>query len=278
MLSGPFTSAPARGHSQGLEERERRSEEVGTIPRLQTILNGSSVGMLGKEVTHYLVEAVEDGEALVDGEEAGNRWECQLQEEDVMEEVEVVLDEEREQGSSQKLEEKTVEEQGLERRGDTTRQVEVSSQHEENRRAYVRFISFILQGIHGFWAKAIMNHPQVSIIISAQDEEFLSYMIDFKVQVRRYPRSHCKLIFSIQDKPYFWNMAIVKEYYLDITGYRARCCTPVHWFWDFERGAPSRRLNTRSFKFLNWLSGHNCPESNRIAEIIGQDMWDDPLK
>ncbi|KAB0340244.1 hypothetical protein FD755_024771 [Muntiacus reevesi] len=129
-----------------------------------------------------------------------------------------------------------------------------------------------------YLAQDIRNHPQVSVIISAQDEDFLRYMIDFKVQVRSHPRSHCKLIFSFWDNPYFWNTMIVKEHYFDITGYRARRFTPVHWFWDFERGAPSHRLDTRSLNFRNWLSGHNCPESNRIAEIIGQDVWDDPLK
>ncbi|KAB0353991.1 hypothetical protein FD755_023315, partial [Muntiacus reevesi] len=120
----------------------------------------------------------------------------------------------------------------------------------------------------------ITNHPQVSVIISAQDEDFLSYVIHLK----SHPRSRCKLIFSFRDNPYFWNTMIVKEHYFDITGYRAGRSTPVHWFWDFERGAPSHRLDTRNLNFLNWLSGHNCPESNRIAEIIGQDVWDNPLK
>ena len=50
-------------------------------------------------------------------------------------------------------------------------------------------------------------------------------------------------------------------------GHRARCSTPVHWFWDFERGASSRSVDTRSLNFLSWLSGHNCSESNRIAEV-----------
>ncbi|OWK14788.1 hypothetical protein Celaphus_00000473, partial [Cervus elaphus hippelaphus] len=49
--------------------------------------------------------------------------------------------------------------------------------------------------------KQIMNHPQVSIIISAQDEDFPSYMIDLKVQVWSLPWSLCKLIFSFQDNP-----------------------------------------------------------------------------
>ncbi|KAB0354195.1 hypothetical protein FD755_023120 [Muntiacus reevesi] len=147
-MSGPVASAPARGHSQ----------EGGSVLGLRTFL--PPVGTPGEEVTVSVVEAVEDsggrGGVLVDGDEAGIGRECQLLAEDVMEEVEV------------ELEEKTVEEQGLERpRGPSERpapnalqaltalQLEVSSLHEENRRAYhhLAWRSAILQGIPGFWAK-----------------------------------------------------------------------------------------------------------------------------
>ena len=93
-----------------------------------------------------------------------------------------MVEEEQQQRSSQELEEKTVEEQGQERpRGPSERQVlevlqalaalqvELSSKHEKNRRAYVQFMhknhqrrkchlaprSAIIQGICGFWAKAV---------------------------------------------------------------------------------------------------------------------------
>ncbi|XP_020759294.2 testis-specific Y-encoded protein 1-like [Odocoileus virginianus] len=311
-MPGPFESATARGHGQGQEEQERRPEEGSSVPGLRTFLAGSPVGTPGEEVTLYVVEAVDDSGALVDGDEAGIWRECQLLVKDIMEEGEVVADEVWDRGSCQEMEEKTVE-QGLERsRGVSEQpaldmlqalcalQLKMSSQHEENCRAYVRFMymnhlrrkhhlawrSAIPKGIPGFWAKAIMNHPQVSIVISTQDEDFLSYMIDFKDsegglrwgQVRSHPRPRFKLIFTFWNNSNFCKMVIVKDYYLEITGYRVRRSTPVHWFWDFERGAHSHRLDTRSLTFLNWLSGHNCPESNRIADcfLIGQDVWDDP--
>nr|XP_019812134.1 PREDICTED: testis-specific Y-encoded protein 1-like [Bos indicus] len=284
--------------SLGQEERERQSKEGGSVLEPPTFLAVSPIATAGDNATHVSVEVAGDGGALVDRDVAGIRRVFQLLVEDIMEEVEVVADEEQKQWSSQELEEKTVEEQGQDRPGGPSEhqaldvlkalaalQVELSSECEQNHRAYhqrrkhhLAWGSAIIQGIPGFWAKTIMSHPQVSIMISDQDQDFLDYMIDLKVQVRSHLQSHCKLIFSFQDNPYFLNTMIIKEYYLDITGNRACHSTPVHWFWDFEWASPSHSLDTRSLNFLNWLSGHNGPELNTIADVISNDMWDNPLK
>ncbi|DAA33788.1 TPA: testis-specific protein-like, partial [Bos taurus] len=141
-----------------------------------------------------------DSETLVNGDGAGIGREFQLLAEDIMEEVEVVTDEEQEQWSSQELE-KTVEEQGQDRLGGPSEhqaldvlkafaalQVELSSECEQNRSAYhqrrkhhMAWRSAITQSIPGFWAKTIMSHPQVSVMISDQDQDFLGYMIDLKI-------------------------------------------------------------------------------------------------
>ena len=101
---------------------------------------------------------------------------------DIMEEMEVLADEEQQQGSSQKLEEKKLEEEGKETLGGLNEllaldvlqvlaalQVELSSEHEKNCRAYIWFMckshqgrkcdlawrSTIIQGIPGFWAEVV---------------------------------------------------------------------------------------------------------------------------
>ena len=63
------------------------------------------------------MEAEGDGGALVDRDMAGIRRVFQLLVEDIMEEVEVLADEEQQQGSSQDLEEKMLGDQGQERLG-----------------------------------------------------------------------------------------------------------------------------------------------------------------
>ena len=96
IMSGPFTSDPARGHSQGPEEGERQAEEGRSVARLWTFLAGSPgaqgavgtgpavamlcmartlqppVGTPGEEVTLNMMEEVEDSRARVDREEGGS--------------------------------------------------------------------------------------------------------------------------------------------------------------------------------------------------------------
>ena len=206
IMSRPFTSDPVWGHGQGQEEYERWSEECGSILEPQTFLVVSpgsqwdgapqpALVMLctaatlqppvvtpGEDATLFRVEAAGDGGALLDRDMAGIRRVFQLLVEDIMEEVEVLADEEQQQGSSQDLEEKMLGNQGQERLGGlnellaldalqalATLQVTLSSEHEKNCRAYVSFMcnshqrrkrdlaqrSAIIQGISGFWAKVV---------------------------------------------------------------------------------------------------------------------------
>ncbi|XP_032331266.1 testis-specific Y-encoded protein 1-like isoform X3 [Camelus ferus] len=234
--------------------------------------------------------------------------------EDIMEAVvEVVAEEQEEQESQEEEEEEEVQAKEREEkprkqgraepgRGPPTSlsplealgalQLEMSAVNAQANRAYLRLKRrvrrmqeprldrrrAIIQDIPGFWAKAIVSHPQLSALISDQDEDVLSYMITLEAQELGRPEYRCRLMFFFRSNPYFCNQVILKEYHLSFAGYRACSSTPVQWFWDYERGAPSRRQDAVSLNFLNWLSGHDCPGSDRIAEIIVEDLWPNPLR
>ncbi|XP_064134814.1 testis-specific Y-encoded protein 2-like [Loxodonta africana] len=136
----------------------------------------------------------------------------------------------------------------------------------------------IIQCVPGFWVQAIVNHPEISIMITQVEEDMLSYLINLEVQEFRGTKNHCKIMFFFGSNPYFGNEMIIKEYEVNITGYRASHSTAVQWLWDYERESRCRTQLGCRLHFFSWFSDHNSPGSNRIAEIICKDLWVDPLR
>ncbi|XP_071069517.1 testis-specific Y-encoded protein 2-like [Dasypus novemcinctus] len=116
--------------------------------------------------------------------------------------------------------------------------------HMDNRKA-------VIQGIPGFWVKAVENSQA---------------------------KKHCKITFFFRRNPYFQNEVIIKECDINITGYRASHSIPVQWFRDYGCQASRRRHHNDNLNFFNWFSDHNFAVYNRIAEIINEDLWPNPLQ
>ncbi|XP_064134828.1 testis-specific Y-encoded protein 8-like [Loxodonta africana] len=228
--------------------------------------------------------------------------------EDIIEEVEVVTvgdEEEQEQAEEQEQREQPQAEQAQSSPGPSSTQrslealealealqMEIGPMNAKANRAYFRLRrkllqsckphldrrSAIIQGIPGFWVKAIANHPQMSALISEKDEDMLSYLINLEVKNYIYPNNRSKITFSFRRNPYFWNEVIIKEYDITINGYVASYCTPIQWFWNCECEAHSRRRYDISVNFFNWFSLPDFSGCNRITEIIIEDLWINPLK
>ncbi|XP_006162783.1 testis-specific Y-encoded protein 3-like [Tupaia chinensis] len=147
----------------------------------------------------------------------------------------------------------------------------------QRRKSHLDRRSTLIQAIPGFWAQAFVNHPQLSSVISEQDEDMLSYMIKLEVEESRHPNHGCKIMFFFRLNPYFWNRVIIKEYLLSTTGYRASHSTPIQWYQDYMQEALTRRHHDSSINFFNWFSEHNFAESNWIVKIITEDLWRNPL-
>ncbi|XP_061035668.1 testis-specific Y-encoded protein 3-like, partial [Eubalaena glacialis] len=278
--------------------------EVGRVPAL--------ADGCGEEAAIFSGEVVQQGAALLEGEVARIGEVFWLPVEDIMEEVEVVAEEEeeQEQQEEQMLAEEPEEkpqEEGQEEPGPSPKsapsplealealealQLELSTLNTQASRTYTglkRKIcerrkphldgrSAIIQGIPGFWARAIVNHPQISAVISDQDEDLLSYMINLEVEELRYPSDCCKIVLFFRNNRYFQNEVVVKEYLINVTGYMASHSTPIQWHQRFESEAYSRRHHSSSLDFFRWFSDHSFAGSSRIAEIISEDLWPNPLR
>ncbi|XP_032744483.1 testis-specific Y-encoded-like protein 4 [Rattus rattus] len=148
------------------------------------------------------------------------------------------------------------------------------------RRLHMQRRSFIIQNIPGFWITAFRNHPQLSPMISGQDEDMMRYMINLEVEELKHPRAGCKFKFIFQSNPYFRNEGLVKEYERRSSGRVVSLSTPIRWHRGQEPQAHihrNREGNTIP-SFFNWFSDHSLLEFDRIAEIIKGELWSNPLQ
>ncbi|XP_053447613.1 testis-specific Y-encoded-like protein 4 [Nycticebus coucang] len=148
------------------------------------------------------------------------------------------------------------------------------------RRLHMQRRSFIIQNIPCFWVTAFRNHPQLSPMISGQDEDVMRYMINLEVEELKHPRAGCKFKFIFQSNPYFRNEGLVKEYERRSSGRVVSLSTPIRWHrgQDPQAHIHRNREGNTIPSFFNWFSDHSLLEFDRIAEIIKGELWPNPLQ
>ncbi|XP_051030946.1 testis-specific Y-encoded protein 1-like [Phodopus roborovskii] len=145
------------------------------------------------------------------------------------------------------------------------------------RRLYFERRKTIIQAIPGFWPKAMMNHPQMSSIITNQDQDLLRYMLTLEVVESHLGLRMCRMMFFFRDNPYFQNDIVTKDYDFSITGYKESDSSVIEWLGQTEYGYANFKLDTTRLTFFSWLCTRKLPGSSRIAEIIMDDLWPNPL-
>uniref|UniRef100_A0A8C0WB15 Testis-specific Y-encoded-like protein 2 n=1 Tax=Castor canadensis TaxID=51338 RepID=A0A8C0WB15_CASCN len=146
------------------------------------------------------------------------------------------------------------------------------------RRPFLERRDLIIQHIPGFWVKAFLNHPRISILINQRDEDIFRYLTNLQVQDLRHISMGYKMKLYFQTNPYFTNMVIVKEFQRNRSGRLVSHSTPIRWHRGQEPQAHNRRNQDASHSFFSWFSNHSLPEADRIAEIIKNDLWVNPLR
>ncbi|XP_060039505.1 testis-specific Y-encoded-like protein 2 isoform X1 [Erinaceus europaeus] len=157
------------------------------------------------------------------------------------------------------------------------------------RRPFLERRDLIIQHIPGFWVKAslldlncslhqFLNHPKISILISQRDEDIFRYLTNLQVQDLRHISMGYKMKLYFQTNPYFTNMVIVKEFQCNHSGRLVSHSTPIRWHRGQEPQAHRQKNQDGSHSFFTWFSNHSLPEADRIAEIIKNDLWVNPLR
>uniref|UniRef100_A0A8B9YVR4 TSPY like 2 n=1 Tax=Bos mutus grunniens TaxID=30521 RepID=A0A8B9YVR4_BOSMU len=146
------------------------------------------------------------------------------------------------------------------------------------RRPFLERRDLIIQNIPGFWVKAFLNHPKISILINQRDEDIFRYLTNLQVQDLRHISMGYKMKLYFQTNPYFTNMVIVKEFQRNRSGRLVSHSTPIRWHRGQEPRAHRHGNQDANHSFFSWFSNHSLPEADRIAEIIKNDLWVNPVR
>ncbi|XP_077023398.1 testis-specific Y-encoded-like protein 5 [Tamandua tetradactyla] len=138
--------------------------------------------------------------------------------------------------------------------------------------------NLLIQNIPGFWGQAFQNHPQLSTFLSTQDKEVLSYLTCLEVEELGLARLGYKIKFYFGCNPYFQNKVLIKEYGCGPTGQVVSQSTPIHWLPGHDDQSRSQENPDRIRNFFGWFSNHSSIESDKIVEIINEELWPNPLQ
>ncbi|KAM4864828.1 testis-specific Y-encoded-like protein 5 isoform 1-T1 [Thomomys bottae] len=143
---------------------------------------------------------------------------------------------------------------------------------------YLERRNLLIQSIPGFWEQAFQNHPQLSSFLNNRDKEILSYLNSLEVEELGLARLGYKIKFYFGHNPYFQNKVLIKEYGCSPSGKVVSYSTPIQWLPGHSLQPLSQGNPENNRSFFGWFSSHSSIESDKIVEIINEELWPNPLQ
>jgi hypothetical protein len=144
--------------------------------------------------------------------------------------------------------------------------------------------SDLVAKIPNFWVTAFINHPQISALLTEEDEEALQFLEKVEVQEFDDIKTGYKINFYFGENPYFENKCITKEFHLSETGEPSSKSTPITWKAgkSLVKTTNSQKGNKRSHEeqesFFSWFTNHKGAGADELGEVIKDDIWPNPLQ
>jgi len=165
--------------------------------------------------------------------------------------------------------------------------LKVEQKYNKLRQPHFQRRTDLISKIPNFWVTAFVNHPQVSALLSEEDEEALQYLKKVEVQEFEDIKSGYRISFYFDNNPYFENNLIAKEFHLNETGEPSSKSTPITWkpgknLVKSKNAAGAKgdvkRTHAEQDSFFGWFLDHNDAGADELGEVIKDDIWPNPLQ
>jgi len=138
--------------------------------------------------------------------------------------------------------------------------------------------------IPNFWVTAFINHPQISALLTEDDEDALQYLDKVEVQEFEDIKTGYKINFYFGENPYFENKCITKEFHLNESGEPSSKSTPITWktgkclVKTSNSTKAGKRTHDEQESFFSWFTNHKDAGADELGEVIKDDIWPNPLQ
>ncbi|XP_065192058.1 protein SET-like [Sycon ciliatum] len=155
----------------------------------------------------------------------------------------------------------------------------VEQRFNELRKPHFSRRSEIITEIPQFWMQALLSHPLIGPIITEEDEEPLTHLIDVNVEEFQDIKSGYKIEFRFSENEHFTNEVLTKTYNLSSSNERPSTTehTPIDWRPNMslvdQFGARKGRDST---SFFSWFVEKT--DSSGLGELIKDELWSDPVQ
>ncbi|XP_019633374.1 PREDICTED: protein SET-like isoform X2 [Branchiostoma belcheri] len=164
--------------------------------------------------------------------------------------------------------------------------LKVEQKYNKLRKPFFEKRNDLIQKIPNFWVTAFVNHPQVSALLTEEDEECLHYLTKLEVEEFEDIKSGYRIKFFFDDNPFFENEVIEKEFHLGSSGDPASKSSEIKWKEGMDLTKRNKeitkqgrkRLHEEPRSFFFWFTDNTDASCDDIAEVIKDDMWPNPLQ
>lgn len=162
--------------------------------------------------------------------------------------------------------------------------LQVEMKYNKLRRPHFEKRNNLIKHIPNFWVTSFLNHPRMANIVEEEEEECLHYLKQVDVEEFEDIKSGYTIRFYFAQNPYFSDDVLTKEFRLASNDGKPACrSTKIHWKPDMDLTKSThnkhvRRQRGEGRSFFLWFTESSDPTRDKIAEMIKDDLWPNPLQ
>jgi len=163
--------------------------------------------------------------------------------------------------------------------------LQVETKYNKLRKPFYDKRATIIERIPNFWVNAVINHPQISMLIDEEEEDCLHFLNKLEVEEFENVENGFRIKFMFDENPFFDNSEVVKEFQLGPNTEPKSTSTQIQWKENMDLSKKQKEIILQRRKrgldvktFFSWFSDNSDPAADDIAEVIKDDLWPNPLQ